>query len=388
MFDALRNWLAVRAELRAERGRRAMREVSDGYLIDEKLQEVFRFLHAGHREDAEAAFDALDAAYPGGLVGNPGAVHALLQLGRIDAAEELVTRSQRRFPDDRRFAELYGAVADHRSDVQERLRRWRAFRRRYPAYPNSFIHEAYALEAAGDAAAGEAVLAQGVRTVPEEVRVAIEYAQRADRREDWAASLERWTAVRDAHDYHLAPVMIARALEALGRPAEAAAALEDGRRRQPTESEIVEEQARLAERQGDLAAAGAFWREVVRDFPHRGHAYAEGTRTLMAAGDLPGAEGLLAAAIGRTPGDRALLAQYADLATTRSDWEAAALRWGAVRAVAPDDPLAIVREAQALHLLGRTDEAQALVTAAAARMPDDAMIAQAVAVLAAARAEG
>ncbi|GAN76134.1 tetratricopeptide repeat protein [Acidisphaera rubrifaciens] len=388
MFDALRNWMAVRAELRAERARRAMREVTDGYLIEEKLEAVFRFLHAGYREDAEAAFDALDAAYPGMMVGNPGAVHALLQLGRIDAAEELVARSQRRFPDDRRFAELYGAVGDHRSDLQERLRRWRAFRRRYPAYANSFIHEAHALEAVGDPAAAEAVLAQGVRTVPEEVRIAIEYAQRADRREDWAASLERWTAVRDLHDYHLAPVMMARALEAMGRPADAAATLVDGRQRQPTECEIVEEQARLAERQGDLAAAGGFWREVVRDFPHRAHAYVEGTRTLIAAGDVPGAEALLAAAIGRTPGDQGLLAQYADLATTRAEWEAAALRWGAVRAVAPDDSLAIVREAQALHLLGRTDEAQALVADAAARMPDDAMIAQAVSVLAAARAAG
>jgi len=92
--------------------------------------------------------------------GHMGVVRTLRQAGRLDEAEAFVLQARRRFPADEHLQIHFVQIAEQRGDWPEVVRRWEAFRRRYPANRESYTHCAAALRKCGRAADADALLAK------------------------------------------------------------------------------------------------------------------------------------------------------------------------------------------------------------------------------------
>jgi tetratricopeptide (TPR) repeat protein len=387
MFDAIRNWFEVRAAVKDARRIRSGQATLNSIIVSDKLKHAGEMIHAGQMAYATAIIDEMLERYPSETADLPVAIGILIDLRRLDEAEALTLRAMRANPDSREFAHLHCEIAERRGDIGERLRRWRAFRRRYPVLAMAFGREARALVAAGQDAAAEELLREGVRTVPDDLGLAIEYAQRADAREDWPEAYRRWLVVRDAHAAAVGAVASATALARQGLDEQAEAELLAARARFPLEPRIVEDLAALAERRGNLDGALAYLAELRRDLPHITRGYTEAARLLRERGDQPAADALIAEGAARAPNDRGLQVDHAALADRDGDWAEAARRWQRTRQRFDFDPLPYAREATALRALGRLDEAEEVLLAAHTRFPDAADIRQHLAELAEARGD-
>jgi tetratricopeptide (TPR) repeat protein len=387
MFDAIRNWFEVRAAMKDARRIRTGQATLNSIIVIDKLTHADEMVRAGQTDYATAIIDEMLERYPSEVADLPATISILIELHRLDEAEVMAEQGMQRNPDSRDFARLHAHIADHRGDVPERLRRWRAFRRRYPAYGLSFRMEANALLAAGEDAAAERLLEEGARVVNDDVGLAIDYARRAEARRDWPEALRRWTVVRDGFEHSSGAVKVAETLIEQGLHDQAEAELLAARSRFPLEPKIVEDLAALAERRGNLDGALACWAELRRDLPHVTRGYTETARLLRARGDTASADEMIVAAATRAPQDRELQYAYAALAEGAGDWAEASRRWMAVRQRFPKDTTSIAREAAALRQLGLPDEAEALLASALQRFPAAADIYQAYAELAEARGD-
>jgi tetratricopeptide (TPR) repeat protein len=387
MFDAIRNWFEVRAAMKDERRLRASQAVLNTVLVEDRLKHVGEMLKIGQVAYATATMDEVLARYPDEAAELPATVDILLHLKRLDDAEAVAVRGMQRNPDSRDFLRLYNHVADHRGDTPERLRRWRNFRRRYPALGLSYRMEANALLAAGEAAAAERLLAEGARVVTDDVGLMVDYARQAELRRDWPEALRRWTVVRDVHAGPMGASKVAETLVEQGLEDQAQAELLAARQRFPLEPQIIEDLAALAERRGNLDGALAYWAELRRDLPHVTRGYTQAARLLRLRGDQPAADAMIGEGAVRAPDDRPLQFDHAALAERDGDWAEAARRWQGARKRFETDPVPHGREAAALRALGQLDQAEALLRAASQRFPDAVKIQQQSAELAEARGD-
>jgi tetratricopeptide (TPR) repeat protein len=338
MFDAIRNWLEVRAAMKDERRLRSGQAMLNSLVVQDKLTHAAEMLHVGQRVYATATMDEVLERFPDEAAELPMTPFVLIGLGRLDDAERLTLRGIQRNPDSRDFARIYCEISDHRPDIAERLRRWGAFRRRYPAYGLGFRMEAAALLAAGQDDAAETLLAEGVSVVRDDLGLASDYARRAEARADWPQARRRWAVVLDTFDDPIGASRAANALAELGRIDQAEAELTEARRRFPLDAQIVDDLATLAERRGDIDAALLRWSELRRDLPHVSRGYTEAARLLRDRGDHAGADALITEGAGRSPREVNLQFTYAALAERQGDWAAAAERWKTNRARFPAHP--------------------------------------------------
>jgi tetratricopeptide (TPR) repeat protein len=387
MFDAIRNWFEVRAAMKDARRIRAGQASLNSIIVVDKLKHASEMIHAGQMDYATAIMDEMLERYPSETAELPASIVVLIDLERLDVAEALAVRGMRANPDSRDFVRLHCEIADRRDDTSERLRRWRAFRRRYPALALAFSREARALVAAGQEAAAEDLLREGVQAVRDDVGLAIEYAQRAEARQDWPEAYRRWVVVRDALEAPQGATAAAAVLARQGQHQQAESELLASRQRFPFDAPIVVALAELAEQRGDVEAALAMWAETRRDFPDVTRGHIEAARLLRARGNAAAADEMIAAAAKRAPDDRELQYAHAVLAENARDWAEASRRWLAVRQRFPKDTTAIAREAAALRQLGLLDEAEALLVTALRRFPAAADIHQSLAELAEARGD-
>jgi predicted Zn-dependent protease len=387
MFDAIRNWFEVRAAMKDERRLRADQALLNTIVVQDRLKHAAEMLRIGQVAYATATMDEVLARYPDEVAELPATVGILIQLKRLDDAEAVAVRGMQRNPDSRDFVRLYGDVADHRGDTPERLRRWRSFRRRYPAFGLSFRMEAYALMAAGEDDAAERVMAEGVRVVTDDVGLAIDYACRAEARRDWPEPLRSWAVVRDGFKHPMGARRTAQTLVAQGLDDQAETELLAARQRFPLEGEIIEDLAALAERVGNLDGALAYWAELRRDLPHIVRGYTEAARLLRQRGDQHAADAMIGEGAARAPDNRALQYDHAALAERDGDWAEAARRWERARKRFESDPIPYGREAAALRALEQLDQAEERLLAASQRFPDAVNIQQASAELAEARGD-
>jgi tetratricopeptide (TPR) repeat protein len=152
----------------------------------------------------------------------------------------------------------------------------------------------------------------------------------------------------------------------------------------------AEEEAAAAWDAGDWAVAQDRWRAVLdtwsRKAPPRVYARLSGAE--RRAGNHERAERTLLEGLERHPGNERLSRAFADLASQRRDWVAAAERWRRVVAV-EDVPRASssVRLAGALRRLARFDEAEAVLDRSVARMPNEVPLLREHALVATARGD-
>ncbi|HTH97623.1 MAG TPA: tetratricopeptide repeat protein, partial [Stellaceae bacterium] len=204
----------------------------------------------------------------------------------------------------------------------------------------------------------------------------IDGARAAMSRADWPAAFGHWEHIRLRHPDHAeAQLNAALALLQLGHVAQADALLLRGATAFPDHFQLALESARNAFRSGDWAAAQERWRAVMDRFPDSPDAFAGVGASLQLLGRLDDAEPVLAEAVGRFPDHIDIAIEWARVPHRRADWPTALARWSDVVRRFPDHPEGYAGVGVALQLLGRLDEADALLRGAADRFPTHSGIA-------------
>jgi tetratricopeptide (TPR) repeat protein len=192
----------------------------------------------------------------------------------------------------------------------------------------------------------------------------IERARRATQRRDWDAAFRLWDAVRALYpDGWWAYAHATSALRYAGRLAEAEALSQTAVLRFPDHPAIAIGHARIAAARRAWRDALCRWEAVRTRFPGR----PEGETGAAAA----------TRALSRLEEARARkeLIEQAREATDRRDWPEAVRRWEAVRTRFPNRPDGYSRAAEAQRALGRLEEAEKVLVAAAVRFPEHQRIA-------------
>jgi tetratricopeptide (TPR) repeat protein len=267
-------------------------------------------------------------------------------------------------------------AARRRGDQEGALRIFSELRERYPDHPAPYLRAAGILSQSSRFAEAEALLVQGAERFPKEIGFAIERAWLASRRGKVDEALELWRQIRGTlTDHHAGYTGAAQALRDAGRIEEAETLLREAMQRFPGEPVPPIEYAWLAHRARNWPEAARRWDEVRKHHPDQTVGFTAGAIALRELRQFDAAEALLAEALTRFPGDRGSLNEHAWLAVAQREWPEAARRWALVRERFPDDPEAYLRGAQALSSMWRHEEAEALLSDAIGRFPQDGGIA-------------
>jgi tetratricopeptide (TPR) repeat protein len=300
------------------------------------------------------------ARYPRFARGSRDSLEVLLGLRQFDEAEALMLEGNKRAPRDLYYADGYALVAECRGDNDEAIQRWDRVRKKFPGTSMGYVHGTICLNRAGQLAAADALNKKAIKLFPDDVRIWSESARIAEHRNDWPEAIRRWEVVCEKFKRAQGYLGIARGLKELGRIEEAEQRLREVHGSFPLEHAIAIALAQLARQRGDKEEAVRRWADTRRRFPLLPVGYREGIRQLLEMGRHVDAEPILLAAIDRFPAEAWPAVEYALLAHTQQDWEAAVARWGAVRAGWPDRQEGYLRGAEVLTALGRKDEAAEL----------------------------
>lgn len=145
------------------------------------------------------------------------------------------------------------------------------------------------------------------------------------------------------------------------------------------------EAALAANRRRDWPKAVVLWQRLRMEEPDCIQGYTRAALVHVALRDFGEAESLLQAALERDPDHREAGVMWARLAQQRKDFAAAAERWASLRARHPNTARAYAGGAEALCVLGRLDEAWALLQQAKSRFSANCDVALALARTAEAR---
>jgi tetratricopeptide (TPR) repeat protein len=201
-------------------------------------------------------------------------------------------------------------------------------------------------------------------------------ATSAEQRRDWAEALTRWEEARSClPDDPAGHVGAGTALQHLGRSSEADAVLTAALERFPTHAPIAVEYARVAHRQSNWPEALRRWEAVTARFPDNADGISGVGVALQLLGRFEEAESVLAAALERFQSDVQIAVEYARVAHRQGSWPEALRRWEVVTARFPADADGISGTGAALQLLGRLDDAEALLATAVDRFPVQPQIA-------------
>jgi tetratricopeptide (TPR) repeat protein len=154
-------------------------------------------------------------------------------------------------------------------------------------------------------------------------------------------------------------------LRELGRLDEADRLLDEASARFPGNDPITLARAWLANALHDWPLALRRWDDIRTLHPDHPSGYIGGAHALRVAGRHEQAQRLLEDAMGRFPENDKIIVERARLANARRDWPAALRCWDDIRARDPGNLSAYLGGATALRELGRLDEADALLDAAA-----------------------
>ena len=143
----------------------------------------------------------------------------------------------------------------------------------------------------------------------------------------------------------------------------------------------------VAERSEQWIEAAGLWALLREQAPALGIAYAGGARALLRLGRMAEAEIVLAKARRDLPPDAGVLEAWADAAIQRAAFEEALARFRSLREAFPSAPRAAVGIAQALHELGRLEEADAVYAELCGTHPVDLSLARRFATIAAERGD-
>ena len=134
---------------------------------------------------------------------------------------------------------------------------------------------------------------------------------------------------------------------------------------------LLTAEAVAAQEQGDWATALAWWEQIAASFPDDPAGSVGAAECLARLDRLDEADAALALASARFPRERDILLAHARLAQQRKLWAEALTRWQTALRHAPANPEAMAGVAEALHGLGRGEEAAQFLAQLATRPSAD-----------------
>jgi tetratricopeptide (TPR) repeat protein len=388
--DALRRWSAVREHFPDQPqgysgAAVAHRQLGDFDLADALLQYalerfpdvvslVFEHGWVAHirRDWPEAVrrWETARARAPEVFVGYTAGAVALRESGRSAEAEALLRDAAQRFPTEPRVAVEQAWLAQARRDWPEAARCWDAVRARLPGEEVAYTGGARALREQGRADEADRLLREAIERFPDRRSPLTEHAWLAHIRRDWAASVDRWAAVR-AHfpDHAEAYVQAALALAELERDDEAEPLLAEGMAHRPDAVEIAVQFAWLAYRKKRWPDASERFALLRERFPNHPDGYLAGAAACRGQSLPNEAEAILLDGMERLPSSIELAVAYAAVALEREDFSAAAERFHAVAERFPGSPEGPVGVGRALARSGNVAAAESVLHETIARFP-------------------
>jgi predicted Zn-dependent protease len=156
--------------------------------------------------------------------GTIGLATAFSRLARYDEADALIASVVHRSGNDIGIWIASTQIAEQKQDWAEAARRWQVICERFPLVPTGYIGASKALLRLPRHDEADAIIKEGIERVPGDVALFVEHALMAHRSGDWSNAAARWSTVRQRFPTcQEAYAREADALEALHRPAEAAA---------------------------------------------------------------------------------------------------------------------------------------------------------------------
>jgi predicted Zn-dependent protease len=249
---------------------------------------------AAARHDWAAALEhwqAITEETPDRVDAYAGKGHALLQLGRLDEADTVLTETTSRFPTHVWAAVHYGDVAARRRDWREALLRYEAVCDRFPQSFAGPLNKAIALRELGRLTEAEAVLVEAIEQFPANPWLASTFADLAARRDDWFSALERFHRVLERFpDHAFGYLGLTNALQRLNRLDEADDVIASASARFPEYRWIVDAYASSAVHRADWVEAVRRWDWMLSRFPGEKRALAGKAEALIQLGRLDEAE--------------------------------------------------------------------------------------------------
>ena len=133
------------------------------------------------------------------VAGFVGAAQALVQLGRYDAAEQLLQGARYRFGSGPELLSEIARVAEARGDAGEAVRRWNDVLSRFPLDMPVYLAASDAFERLGESAEAEAALRAAIGSFPTEPRPMLDLAKLLQiKRQNFPAAAAAWAAMRAA----------------------------------------------------------------------------------------------------------------------------------------------------------------------------------------------
>ena len=353
LLAPLERWRAIH-ELRSMRKREAS---EDHWDFQGQLLKAADALDRDQKSRAIEICQRAAARFPELAIDSPVALKLFLQLQLFNEIEALLTRGLKQRPGERHCLEGLAEVAYKRRDNEEVLLRCSVLRRSHPGSPHGYRIAAAALSELGRLDEAETTLASGLKAMPNEVGLHIEYAKIAERRSDWDAAMKRWTFVRDQYGHLAGTAGMASTLAELGRHDEADTVLREILYKASSEITIWIAIAQIAEHKADWEEAARRWAVVRQRFPRSPLGYSRGFKPELEMGRPQDAEEILKKGIENVPDDLDIHIQFAWLAHHRHEWTEASRRWAIVRELFPSCKVAYERGSEALFRAGRESEA-------------------------------
>ena len=297
----------------------------------------------GRLQEAEAAFRLALSLAPNLTGALMGLAESQLRQGRNDAAIQVFTDAAAAGRQDHEFLAAWANVLRVAGRHEEVLK---VQRRAVALYPNSGVAHHNLGASLGDG--------HDYAPAADSVRRAMELGQTGP---------ATW-------------LVLARALEGLGRTDAAIDAYREVLRQAPTHVEAGRELAQIIwMRTGDVAASGKHLRDLLQAHPNEPTLVGNLAKLHEMAGDREGAFGLLTSAMAqkaaRTP---SMLVQSADLALTIGRADQALSLAREADGLRPGEHRVLVSLIDALLATGDAEEAKAICETLLARDPDDQMV--------------
>jgi len=314
--------------------------------------------------------------FPNAPSGWIGVARVLKELRRFSEAESAIQTAITRFPSEHQAYLEYAWLPQRQNNWDESASRFAMLRAKFPDFETGYSAGSLPLRVLKRFAAADELLLDAMKRFPNFQQAAIDYAKVAEEQANHADAALRWQAFQAKFpDRPIGYVGAARALENLGRLAEAEQLLEAALARFPADQTALAGKARLADRRSrptpiPQAAPPATQIPISPAVPqvakpaHKAGADQNPAPSPPAKIDSAKAEQALAEL-------KALQANARDSAL-KGAWQAALADWSVVRKAYPDDLSGYIGCAQALRRLGRFEHAEGHLRTAAGRFPNHA----------------
>lgn len=255
--------------------------------------------------------------------------------------------------------------------AEQQLHRWQDLCTNFPSYPAATAGLAVCLRRLERFDAAEPILVAARARFPGNLAIAVAHAANAADRGDWAAALARADILcADFRDEAEGFRIRIRAARSLGRNEEAEAIAHTAMSYFPGKAPFSIAYAGLAGARQDWPEALSRWHAVIEHYPSLSDGYAGAAEALNALGRHAEAWSLLEAARPNLAPTQALLLATGYAANGLGDPAKIEAAWAELRAKFPNNRAGWLACADALHKIGLTSRAQALLLEGRSRFPD------------------